>query len=195
MDFSFDIIAGQLGMDSRYFAEFFALLKIRRLHKSEIILREGDTCNFIGIVISGALRTYYINDSGEDVSFLFHFNNRLEDFIFTDYESVLLSNRSKLNIQATEDSIVYILSKDDWGRLILKDAYWQKFVQSMTEKVYLSAKRRVEDLLYYSPEKRYLNLLAVNPKVFQNFAQKFIASYLGIKPQSLSRIRNRLALN
>ncbi|WP_407485560.1 cyclic nucleotide-binding domain-containing protein [Elizabethkingia miricola] len=61
----------------------------------------------------------------------------------------------------------------------------------MTEVIYLSAQKRIEELLYYVPERRYYNLLSENPQVFQLIPLKHIASYLGIKPQSLSRIRNR----
>jgi CRP-like cAMP-binding protein len=100
-----------------------------------------------------------------------------------------------LNIQALENSTVFLLSKNDLESLYLKDKYWQNFGKRMTERIYLSAKKRVEDLLYYSPEKRYLNLLTDNPLIFQKIPQKFIASYLGITPQSLSRIRKRITIN
>ncbi|MNP78852.1 hypothetical protein D3C76_1765610 [compost metagenome] len=62
----------------------------------------------------------------------------------------------------------------------------------MTEVIYLGAKKRIEELLYYSPEIRYNNLLAENAQIFQLVAQKHIASYLGVKPPSLSRIRRRI---
>ncbi|MDP2723224.1 MAG: Crp/Fnr family transcriptional regulator [Bacteroidales bacterium] len=187
-------LADIFGINKNYFVDFFSLLSVKNINKSEFILQAGDVCNYIGIVIEGSLRTYYINENGEDVSFLFHFNHKLENLVFTDYESVLLGNKSKLNIQALENSTVFLLSKNDLESLYLKDIYWQNFGKRMTERIYLSAKKRVEDLLYYSPEKRYLNLLTDNPLIFQKIPQKFIASYLGITPQSLSRIRKRITI-
>ena len=73
--------------------------------------------------------------------------------------------------------------------------YWQEFGRQMAEHIYLSAKKRVEDLLFLTAENRYLQLLKQHPEIFQHVPQKYIASYLGIQPQSLSRMRKRIALN
>ncbi|MBB6004364.1 CRP-like cAMP-binding protein [Arcicella rosea] len=140
----------------------------------------------------GIMRTFYLNEKGEDVSLLFHFNQQIENIVFTDYESFLLGTKSKLNIQALENSKVYFIKIDDWVNLCNKNLFWTYFSKKMSDKVYLSAKKRVEDLLYYTPENRYLKLLKENPLVLQMISQKYIASYLGITPQSLSRIRSRI---
>lgn len=188
-------LAQAFGIDDSYIEEMLAFTFSKKVRRGEFLLREGEVCTHVGLVIEGALRTFYINENGEDISFLFHFNGRLEHLAFLDYESVLLGTPTKLNIQATEDSLVYLIHKNDLAALYQKNAFWQKFEKHIADRVYLSAKRRVEDLLYFSPEKRYLNLLADHPIVFQKFSQKFIASYLGVTPQSLSRIRKRLTIN
>lgn len=181
-----------LEIENPAFNELYSLLKFKEIKKNDFVLRENDTCKFIGLLEEGSMRTFYVNEKGEDVSFLFHFNQQIEDIVFTDYEGFLLGTKSKLNIQALENSKVYFIDKDDWNKLFNKNAFWLCFSKKMTEKVYLSAKKRVEDLLYYSPENRYLKLLKENPQIFQKIPQKYIASYLGITPQSLSRIRNRI---
>jgi len=181
-----------LEIENPAFNELYSLLKFKEIKKNDFVLRENDTCKFIGLLEEGSMRTFYVNENGEDVSFLFHFNQQIEDIVFTDYEGFLLGTKSKLNIQALENSKVYFIDKDDWNNLFNKNAFWLCFSKKMTEKVYLSAKKRVEDLLYYSPENRYLKLLKENPQIFQKIPQKYIASYLGITPQSLSRIRNRI---
>ena len=134
------------------------------------------------------MRSYYINENGDDISFIFHFDNQF----FADYESILCNSVSYLNIQAMEDSELLLLDKNDLQNLYEKEMYWQKFGRLMTEKIYLDTKKRLENLLYYSPEKRYTNLLEENPLVFEKIPQKYIAGYLGITPQSLSRIRKRI---
>ncbi|MXD03670.1 Crp/Fnr family transcriptional regulator, partial [Escherichia coli] len=83
-----------------------------------------------------------------------------------------------------KDSEIMLLHKDDLQKLYRKEAYWQEFGRKMTEVIYLSAQKRIEELLYYVPERRYYNLLSENPQVFQLIPLKHIASYLGIKPQS-----------
>jgi CRP-like cAMP-binding protein len=97
-----------------------------------------------------------------------------------------------MNIQAIEDCEILLLQKDDLQKLYKKEAYWQQFGRVMSEKIYLDAKKRIDDLLCYSPENRYLNLLKKEPILVQKIAQKHIASYLGVTEQSLSRIRSRI---
>jgi len=189
-------LAGKLTLDPSRFEELFALLHPLKLDKDAYFIRPGAICHHIAFVIHGTLRSYYVNELGNEISFLFHFNHQhLHNQFVSDYESVLAGNPSRLYIQALEDSELLLLHKNDLEQLYLKDAYWQQFGRIMNERIYLSAKKRVEDLLYFSPEKRYQNLLSENPSIFQHIPQKFIASYLGITPQSLSRIRRRIALN
>lgn len=174
-------------VDEAHYAEFCAYLQEATYKKSEFFLREGDTCSYLGFLKTGFMRTFYISENGEDVSFNFHFDNHF----FADYESILCNTRSRMNIKAVTDSEVLLLHKNDLQKLYQKDAYWQEFGRKMGEVIYLNAKKRIEELLYYSPERRYQNLLAENSGIFQLVAQKHIASYLGVKPQSLSRIRSR----
>lgn len=174
-------------VDEEHYEEFCSHLHETVYKKSDFFLKEGEECQYLGFLKTGFMRTFYINEAGEDVNFNFHFDN----YFFTDYESILCHTRSKMNIKAVKDSEVLLLHKNDLQNLYKKDAYWQEFGRKMTEVIYLNAKKRIEELLYYSPEKRYNKLLKENPKIFQLVAQKHIASYLGVKPQSLSRIRNR----
>ncbi|KIO77496.1 Crp/Fnr family transcriptional regulator [Pedobacter lusitanus] len=176
-------------VDEEHFGELFSLLKSVKFKRSDFFLQEGEKCQYLGFVESGTMRSYYVNEDGVEKNFDFHFKHNF----FTDYESILCDKKSNMNIQAVEEAEVLLLNKNELQKLYHKEAYWQQFGRRMTEKIYLGAKKRIEDLLYYSPEKRYLNLLKENPLVFEKIPQKFIASYLGITPQSLSRIRNRIS--
>jgi CRP-like cAMP-binding protein len=178
-------------VDLEHFEEFFSLLKYREIEKSDFFLKQGDKCRYLGFIKSGTIRSFYINDQGREINFGFHFEN---DF-FTDYESILCDSLSNINIQAVENCEILLLNKDDLQRLYEKDAYWQKFGRIMSEKIYLDAKKRIEDLLCNSPEKRYLNLLKKDPIVVQKIPLKYIASYLGVTEPSLSRIRGRINLS
>ncbi|WP_172278847.1 Crp/Fnr family transcriptional regulator [Chryseobacterium sp. LAM-KRS1] len=175
-------------VDQEHFGEFFSLLKDTYLLKSDFFLKQGEKCKYLGFIKSGTIRSFYINDQGREINFGFYFENEF----FTDYESILCDTVSNMNIQAIEHCEILLLSKDDLQNLYKKEAYWQKFGRMMSEKIYLDAKKRIDDLLCYSPENRYLNLLKRNPMLVQKIAQKHIASYLGITEQSLSRIRSRI---
>ena len=123
-----------LEIENPFFDELYSLLQCKEIQKNDFVLQENDTCKFIGLLEEGSMRTFYINEKGEDVSFLFHFNQQIEDLFFTDYESVLLGTKTKLNIQALENSKVHFITKEDWNNLCNKNVFWQYFSKKMTEK-------------------------------------------------------------
>lgn len=175
-------------LDEQHFQDFFPLLKKQVLKKKEFFLQAGSHCNYHGFVISGVMRSYYINESGEDITYKFH----LENQFFTNYESILLNVPSRMNIAAMRSSEIFLLHKSDLTSLYDKGSFWQAFGRIMTERMYLETITRVEDFIYLSNENRYKKLLEENPEIFQQVPQRYIASFLGITPQSLSRIRNRI---
>lgn len=176
-------------VDEAHFEEFFSLLKHTQLVKSDFFVKQGEKCKYLGFIKRGTIRSFYINDQGKEINFGFYFKNEF----FTDYESILCDSISNMNIQAIENCEILLLHKDDLQKLYDKEAYWQKFGRIMSEKIYLDAKKRIDDLLCNSPENRYLNLLKKEPVLIQKIAQKHIASYLGVTEQSLSRIRSRIS--
>ncbi|BAP32154.1 Crp/Fnr family transcriptional regulator [Chryseobacterium sp. StRB126] len=175
-------------VDQEHFDEFYSLLKDTQLLKLDFFLKQGDKCRYLGFIKKGTIRCFYINDQGREINFGFYFENEF----FTDYESILCDTVSNMNIQALENCEILLLSKEHLQMLYQKEAYWQKFGRVMSEKIYLDAKKRIDDLICFSPENRYLNLLKKQPLLFQKIAQKHIASYLGVTEQSLSRIRSRI---
>ena len=158
------------------------------LAKQEFLLQPGAVCQHLGFVVAGTLRTFYVNSAGRDISFLFHWTGQL----FTNYESVLTRQPSTLAIQALEPTTVQLIHRDDLFALYETSMYWQRFGRIMADQIFLTARQRIDDLLVLNPEERYLALLSQHPTVFQKIPQKYIATYLGITPQSLSRIRKRI---
>ncbi|WP_426473869.1 Crp/Fnr family transcriptional regulator [Chryseobacterium balustinum] len=189
MDDNFQQYKNVFRLDTFYFDQLFPLLKIRRIKKSEYFIRQGDHCQYFAFVKHGSLRSFHINEEGNDISYNFHFSGQS----FTEYESLLQNKESALNIQALEDSELFLLHKEDLKNLYSIDPYWQAYGRQMKEFLYMDSKKRIEDLLYHSPEKRYKNLLEKSPHIFRIVPQKYIASYLGITPQSLIRIRKRIS--
>jgi len=179
------------GVDYPHWKTVRELLMEKKISKHELLLKEGTSCNYLGFVKQGALRTFYVDEKGNDASFLLQINN---DF-FGDYESMMLNKPSKLNIQALEDTVVWTWAKEEMEALFRSDIYWMEYGRTIALKVFLDAKRRLEYLFYFTPEQRYIDLLQSRPDIFQMIPQKYISSYLGISPQSLSRIRKRISVN
>jgi CRP-like cAMP-binding protein len=94
-------------------------------------------------------------------------------------------------IQALLKTEVLYFDKKDVEILIQKDIFWLGLAKRISDLAFLDAKQRLDEC-FYTPEERYLNLLKKSPEILNKIPQKYISSYLGITPQSLSRIRKRI---
>ncbi|MGB1217674.1 MAG: Crp/Fnr family transcriptional regulator [Saprospiraceae bacterium] len=189
MEFLREILNLHIPIDSDNWDLLSTQLIVKEVNAGEYINKANEICDFIGFVNKGAFRAFYLNDEGVETSLLL---NSKSEFI-TDYESYITGKLSKLNIQAIEDSELILLPKKALDELYETSFYWNKFGRLVAENVYLNCKKRTEELLFLTPEKRYLKLMDEHPEFFQKYPLRYISSYLGITPQSLSRIRARLA--
>lgn len=109
-----------------------------------------------------------------------------------DYQSFLLQKPSNYYWQAMENSELLLIPYYAAQQLYQQSPHWDKFGRLIAEKVYMQVNERIEMLQFYTPEQRYTSLLQQKPELFRRLSQFQLASYLGIKPQSLSRIRKRM---
>lgn len=167
-----------------------ACLKERKLKRKEHLLREGQVGNYAAFIEKGCLRYYYIVN-GEERTGQFFFENGW----YADYESFLSGEPSGQNIQAMEDCTLYLIYRKDLEALFAQHPVFEKFGRLMAERAVLGLKKKNEFLTLQSLEERYLQLINDRPKVIERVSLKYIASYLGMKPESLSRIRKRLFEN
>lgn len=164
-----------------------ALLLRRFLKKGEFLLRGGEVCNHVTFINKGHFRSYNVVE-GDEITFNFAF----EGNYVTDYTSFVSRRPSTDYIVAMDDAEILQLKYEDLQAAYEKSPVWQKFGRLMAEFVLIHISQRNKSLLFNTPEERYLNLMKERPKVFERVPQQYIASYLGIKPESLSRIRKRL---
>jgi CRP-like cAMP-binding protein len=166
-------------------ASFFTSKKIRR---KQFVLQEGEVCRHITFVNSGCLRAYTVDGNGEEHVIQF----AIEDWWISDLHSFLSDKPATYNIDALEDSDVLLLEKEARDRMLESVPKLERFFRLLQEANYVASHRRIEDSLSASAEERYLNFLHMYPTLVQRLSQNQIASYLGITPQSLSRIRKEL---
>jgi CRP-like cAMP-binding protein len=170
-------------------SDFFQTLITRKtLKKKQILLRSGDSCTSIYFINSGCLRYFYLVD-GEEKTAQFFFENGW----YTDYESFLSGDPTENFVDAIEDSELLCLEKTELQTLYSTVPKFERFGRIMAENAYLGIRYRTKTLTNLNAEQRYLKLISDRPKVFERIPQYYIASYLNIKPQSLSRIRKRLS--
>lgn len=169
---------------------FITKLVVRQYKKKEIILQQGDLCKYAYFINYGCLR-YYYNIEGKENTAQFFFENGW----YTDYESFLTGKPTQQNIETLEKSQMLLLSGKDLQQLYIDIPKFERFGRLMAENAFLGVRHRSEMLENQTAEERYLTLMKERPKVFERVPQHYIASYLGIKPQSLSRIRKRILDN
>jgi len=151
-------------------------------------LEEGKICRHVAFIHKGLLR-YYINDNGVERTMYF---NRENEFV-CNYPSFLPQIPSDKSIQAVEETELYLISYENLQRFYKEIKEGEKFGRVAIEYVFLSAIQQLDSLYTDPPEQRYQRFLSIYPDLVQRLPQYFIASYVGIKPQSLSRIRKRMA--
>lgn len=180
-------ISHLIKLDIKELECFTSKLQIQTLKKKELLLKEGDICKHAYFINSGCLRYFYVVEGVENTGQFFFENNW-----YTDYDSFLLGKPSKQNIEALEECEIVFLSKTDLQHLFIEVPKFEKFGRIMAENAYLGIRNKNEMLVNQTAEERYLTLMKERPKVFERVPQHYIASYLGIQPPSLSRIRRRL---
>jgi CRP/FNR family transcriptional regulator, anaerobic regulatory protein len=176
-----------ISLDKREEDIFVSKLILKNYKKKELILQEGDVCKYAYFINSGCFR-YYYNVDGQENTAQFFFENGW----YADYDSFLTSKPTKQNIETLENSELLLLSSKDLQQLYIEVPKFERFGRMMAENAFLGIRQRNEMLKNQTAEERYLTLMNERPKVLERIPQHYIASYLGIKPPSLSRIRKRI---
>ena len=166
---------------------FLSILEIKEFKKKEFLLKEGKICNKVTFINSGSMRLF-INVDGIENTIQFFFG----DSWYTDYASFFTALPTNENMQALENSEVVQFKKEDLYRLYDDFPVFEKVGRIFAENAYLSVYNLYQMKTNEEPERRYLNLLKTRPQLVQQIPQHYIASYLGIKPETLSRIRKRI---
>lgn len=159
----------------------------RFLRKGEFLVSEGQVVNNVSFINRGSFRVFKTMN-GQDLTKHFFFTNEYA----TEYISFLTRKPSDIAVKALEDAELIELHYDKVQALYEQYPVWQKYGRLMAEHLFIKLAERTHRLLYHTPEENYLYLIESRPDIIERIPQQYIASYLGIQPESLSRIRKRL---
>lgn len=164
-----------------------SLFKEKIYKKGDFFLEEGRICKQVGFVVKGLMR-YYINHDGEEKTYAFSQEN---DYV-CNYESFLPQKPSSKILQALEDSLVLAISYDDLQLLYANVSEGERFGRIAIEAVFIQLLKDINSFYTETPELRYARFINSHADLQQRISQYHIASFVGVKPQSLSRIRKRI---
>ena len=170
-------------------AKMLKLLKPVKISKGEYYIREGQVPRKFAFVEKGLFRYLYINHKGTE----FTKNFILENNFISAYSAMISQQPSRMFIESLEDSYVYDIHYSDWLELKKGHECWNRFLVVILEKAFSTKEIRERDLLLLEAQERYEIFKKEFPTLENRIKQHLIASYLGISPISLSRIRNKLS--
>jgi len=177
----------QLLPDNRI-EELLSIGKEKSIRTSEYFVRAGETPLKIAYVSKGLLRYVYTNDKGDEFTKAIMAEN---NFI-SSYSAMVLGKPSCFSIEALENTHLLVINWSDFLKLQNNDIFWVRFLMKFLEKGYIMKEKRERDLLLLDAETRYKDFLNEFPGMDQRIKQGIIASYLGIQPETLSRIRRKI---
>jgi CRP-like cAMP-binding protein len=168
--------------------DLLAIARTKALQAGELFIEHGEVPAKIAFVNSGLFRYVYVNDKGNE----FTKGIITENNFISSYSAMIANRPSYFAIEALEDAEVLEIHWTDFTKLLETDVFWLRFLLKFLEKGFISKEKRERDLLLLDAETRYKNFLNEFPGVDQRIKQGVIASYLGIKPETLSRIRRKI---
>lgn len=168
-------------------AAFADIVKPRKLDKKDLLLQEGQTCNFIAFINSGVIREYSFQNGKEStVDFV------SENQFITDYQSFIMQTPTMQYLEALTEVDLLILKKDGINSLFDRFKVWERFGRLIIERVFCGVEAKRKKIIATTHEEQYRDFAAAYPKIVQQVPQYYIASYLGVTPEHLSRIRKKV---
>lgn len=184
-------VAARTDLADEEFPRCTSLMAPRRLRKGHTLSQTGEPCRYLAFVTSGCLRAYSVDEKGEEHVVQF----ALEQWWITDMYSFLTGKPAEYIIEALEESDVLLIDANAYEQVCATVPAFERYFRILLQNNYVATHRRLLATISLSAEERYLQLIAEYPPIVQRVAQRHIASYLGITPEALSRIRGRIAKN
>lgn len=175
-------------MDEDTWLAFLEKTQIVEYNKGDHIYRTGDICRYISFVSEGVLRSYYLTDDGREVVTSF----TARDNYYSDYQSFLAQEPTRSYTQALNNSVLINVSYNDLQGLYSKYPKCERVGRIVAENLFKALSNRNSSFQFETPQQRYIKFMVDHAKVAQMIPLYMIASYIGITPEALSRIRKRL---
>jgi CRP-like cAMP-binding protein len=162
---------------------------VKKLRKKQYLLQEGDVWRYNAFITKGCMRTYLVDEKG--IEHITYFG--IENWWIGDRESLLTQQPSRMNIDAIEDSEVVLITAQNFDALSAQIPAFKDMVHAIISKSLNVNQGRILSNISSTAEEKYLDFINKHPQFAVRIPLSMIASYLGIKPETLSRVRNHTA--
>lgn len=179
-------IKGYFGISEDHLSRIAALFKEETLAKSSFYLKESTYCNKLSFIRSGHLRIFKVLDDGKEIT---QWISSVGDFI-TELGGLIFHQKSDRYIQALDEVVLYTIDREDYERVGALVQHWEKLEKLFIAKCFVTLENRVFSLLSMDSKARYDYFFNLKPELFNSVPQQYIASMLGMSPETLSRIRS-----
>lgn len=184
-----DFLTSNIEVDEKILAQLLTKCQRSSYNKGDFLVFAGDLCESIFFVEKGLLRQYSVDEKGKEHILQF----APEGWLLNDRESMFYNQPSKFNIEALENTEVFILDKPLLEKIEHELPEFTAFNNTLLNNHIRHLQNRINLLLSATAKERYLTFIKMYPDILLRVPQWMVASYLGITPESLSRVRKELA--
>lgn len=182
----FNFISNYVDLTDEDKTQLNSIISIKQYKKGDVLIKESQVCKTLQFVVSGIYRVYKIEDGKEITSY---FNYEKRNPFVASFVSLLTDKPSKETIECIKQGELLTIPYKDWKALYENSTALNTFGRLMAEFNYVLAMERIESLQYQNATDRYTMFIKLYPNLLNLIPHHYIASYIGVTPESLSRIR------
>ena len=168
--------------------KLIGIIRTTKIKKRQFIDQPGYVCQYRNYVVKGAFRSYYIDKAGKEHTVQI----AIEDWFVSDFYSYITQTPATLFVEALEDATIFQMTYEDIEGLCKEIHSLSEYFRITTERAFAFSRKRALSNLSMTAEEKYIEILERYPNIVQRVPQKVIASYLGMTPEFMSKIRKKL---
>jgi len=162
----------------------------KKLRKKQYLLQEGDICKCLSFVSKGLLKSYVLDEKGNERINMFAF----EGWWISDFNSFINQEAAVLNIDAVEETEVLMITLEDYEKMMLEIPIMDRYFRILYQNSLITKDYRLMVSNSFTAEEKYMHFAQRNPEIIKRIPHNLIASYLGLTPETVSRIRKKWSL-
>lgn len=184
----YDYLKANFPISNETLKEVCLLFKREELQKGEYYVKAGHPARKLGYIESGLIRIYACSSDKEVTQWI-----STPGYFITELSSFVFQNQARLNLQTLDDCIVWSMNKEDHQLLCKQNAEWNEIDKKFIAKCFVTLEDRIFSHLYMSAEERFKQLMDYQPELFNKVPLQYLASMLGMTPETLSRMRKKIS--